>query len=135
MSVAASSAALASGVRQPGAPGPMPMTARLPRGRPIADASSGAAARATAQAAVWTADSDPAGLTVLAPLAAMHCSRTFMQVAGEMIQLHGGIGFTWEHESHLYFKRAKSTQLLLGSVSGLRTEVAREAGLMPDRRA
>ena len=94
-----------------------------------------ASARATAQAAVWTAHSDPAGLAVLAPLAAMHCSRTFMQVASEMIQLHGGIGFTWEHESHLYFKRAKSTQLLLGPVSGLRTEVAREAGLIPARRA
>jgi alkylation response protein AidB-like acyl-CoA dehydrogenase len=87
-------------------------------------------ARATAQAAVWTAAADPAGLAALAPLAALHCSRTFLQVAAEMIQLHGGIGFTWEHEAHRYFKRAKSTQLLLGPVSALRAEIGREAGLL-----
>jgi alkylation response protein AidB-like acyl-CoA dehydrogenase len=87
-------------------------------------------ARATAQAAVWTAAADPAGLAALAPLAALHCARTFRQVAGEMIQLHGGIGFTWEHEAHLYFKRAKSSQLLLGPVSALRAEIGREAGLL-----
>ncbi len=87
-------------------------------------------ARATAQAAGWTAAADPAGLAVLAPLAALHCSRTFVQVAGEMIQLHGGIGFTWEHEAHRYFKRAKSTQLLLGPVGVLRQEIGREAGLL-----
>jgi alkylation response protein AidB-like acyl-CoA dehydrogenase len=87
-------------------------------------------ARATSQAAAWTAAADPAGLAALAPLAALHCSRTFLQVAAEMIQLHGGIGFTWEHEAHLYFKRAKSTQLLLGPVSALRAEIGREAGLL-----
>ncbi|HXB49235.1 MAG TPA: acyl-CoA dehydrogenase family protein, partial [Streptosporangiaceae bacterium] len=59
------------------------------------------------------------------------CSRTFFQVAGEMIQLHGGIGFTWEHEAHLYFKRAKSTQLLLGRASALRAEIGQAAGLLP----
>jgi len=91
-------------------------------------------AHATARAAVWTAATDPAGLATLAPLAALHCSRTFVQVAAEMIQLHGGIGFTWEHETHLYLKRAKSTQLLLGPVSGLRTEIAGQAGLLPGRR-
>jgi alkylation response protein AidB-like acyl-CoA dehydrogenase len=88
-------------------------------------------AHATARAAVWTADTDPAGLAAVAPLAALHCSRTFLQVAAEMIQLHGGIGVTWEHEAHLYFKRAKSTQLLLGSVSGLRAEIGKQAGLLP----
>jgi alkylation response protein AidB-like acyl-CoA dehydrogenase len=91
------------------------------------------AAHATARAAVWTAGSDPAGLAALAPLAALHCARTFVQVAGEMIQLHGGIGFTWEHEAHLYLKRAKSTQLLLGPASALRAEIGREAGLLPAR--
>jgi alkylation response protein AidB-like acyl-CoA dehydrogenase len=48
-----------------------------------------------------------------------------------MIQLHGGIGFTWEHEAHLYLKRAKSTQLLLGPVSALRAEIGAVAGLLP----
>jgi len=88
-------------------------------------------AHATARAAVWAAASDPAALAALAPLAALHCARTFVQVAGEMIQLHGGIGFTWENEAHLYFKRAKSTQLLLGPVSALRAEIGRHAGLLP----
>ncbi len=95
-------------------------------------------AHATARAAVWTAAcdtgaGDTADLTTLAPLAALHCSRTFLQVAGEMIQLHGGIGFTWEHEAHLYFKRAKSTQLLLGPASVLRAEIGQQAGLIPAR--
>jgi alkylation response protein AidB-like acyl-CoA dehydrogenase len=87
-------------------------------------------AGATARAAVRTAAADPRALAALAPLAALHCSRTFLSVAGEMIQLHGGIGFTWEHEAHLYFKRAKSTQLLLGPASALRAEIGREAGLL-----
>jgi alkylation response protein AidB-like acyl-CoA dehydrogenase len=105
-------------------------------------------AHATARAAVWmaaittgaakagavtTGADNTGGLAAVAPLAALHCSRTFLQVAGEMIQLHGGIGFTWEHEAHLYFKRAKSTQLLLGPASVLRAEIGREAGLLPRR--
>jgi alkylation response protein AidB-like acyl-CoA dehydrogenase len=92
------------------------------------------AARATAGAAVGTAATDPAdssGLAVQAPLAALYCSRTFVDVTAEMIQLHGGIGFTWEHEAHLYFKRAKSTQLLLGPVSELRAQIGQKAGLLP----
>jgi alkylation response protein AidB-like acyl-CoA dehydrogenase len=88
-------------------------------------------AHATSRAAVWTAGNDPAGLATLAPLAALHCSRAFLHTAGEMIQLHGGIGVTWEHQAHLYFKRAKSTQLLLGPASALRAEIGREAGLLP----
>jgi alkylation response protein AidB-like acyl-CoA dehydrogenase len=36
-------------------------------------------------------------------------------VAGENIQVHGGIGFTWEHDAHIYLKRAKTSSLLLGS--------------------
>jgi alkylation response protein AidB-like acyl-CoA dehydrogenase len=94
-------------------------------------------ARATARAATWTAavnigpdGGESADLAALAPLAALHCSRTFLQVAGEMIQLHGGIGFTWEHQAHLYFKRAKSTQLLLGPASALRAEIGRAGGLL-----
>ncbi|MEM9705764.1 MAG: acyl-CoA dehydrogenase family protein [Pseudomonadota bacterium] len=44
-----------------------------------------------------------------------YCTDTFFQCAGDMIQLHGGIGFTWEHDAHLFFKRAKASQELLGS--------------------
>jgi len=41
------------------------------------------------------------------------CADTFFKCAGDMIQLHGGIGFTWEHDAHLFFKRARSLQTLL----------------------
>jgi alkylation response protein AidB-like acyl-CoA dehydrogenase len=51
-------------------------------------------------------------------------------VAAEMIQLHGGIGFTWEHEAHRYLKRAKTTQLVHGSPTELRRLVAERAGLL-----
>ncbi|HEX6522113.1 MAG TPA: acyl-CoA dehydrogenase family protein [Streptosporangiaceae bacterium] len=86
-------------------------------------------ARATARAAVSAAVSRPDQLPVLAPLAKKHCADVFWQTAAEMIQLHGGIGFTWEHEAHRYLKRAKTTQLLHGSPTELRRLVAERAGL------
>jgi len=49
---------------------------------------------------------------------------TFFMCAGNMIQLHGGIGFTWEHDAHLYFKRARSIQTLLGHGAYHREAVA-----------
>ena len=50
----------------------------------------------------------------MAPLVKAHCVDTYLAGAGENIQIHGGIGFTWEHPAHLYLKRAKSSQALLG---------------------
>ena len=87
------------------------------------------AARTLAKAAVTAAVSKPDSLSVLAPMAKRYCTDVFFHVSAEMIQLHGGIGFTWEHEAHRYFKRAKSSQLLLGSSGRLRTLVAQRAGL------
>lgn len=57
--------------------------------------------------------SDEAALAL--PAAKAFCADTFFMCAGNMIQLHGGIGFTWEHDAHLFFKRARSIQTLLGS--------------------
>jgi Acyl-CoA dehydrogenase, C-terminal domain/Acyl-CoA dehydrogenase, N-terminal domain len=88
-----------------------------------------ASARATAYAAVDAAVASAADLPVLAPLAKRYCADAFWQVAAEMIQLHGGIGFTWEHEAHRYLKRAKTTQLLHGSPAELRRLVASLANL------
>jgi alkylation response protein AidB-like acyl-CoA dehydrogenase len=85
-------------------------------------------ARATAYAAVRAAGS-PAELAVLGPLAKRHCVDVFWHVAAETIQLHGGIGFTWEHEAHRYLKRAKTSQLLHGSPVELRRLVSQRAGL------
>lgn len=89
------------------------------------------AAASTAWYAAWAAGADPAGAAVAAPLAKAYCARVFRHVAGEMIQLHGGIGFTWEHPAHRYLKRATSTDLLFGGPAWVRATVARRAGLRP----
>lgn len=52
------------------------------------------------------------------------CADTYFMVAGNMIQLHGGIGFTWEHDAHLYFKRARAIQSMLGHGNWHREAVA-----------
>ncbi len=58
-----------------------------------------------------------------------YCSDTFFHCAAENIQIHGGIGFTWEHPAHLYFKRAKSSEALFGDPPFHRERVARCMGL------
>jgi alkylation response protein AidB-like acyl-CoA dehydrogenase len=54
---------------------------------------------------------------------------TYFRCAGDMIQLHGGIGFTWEHDAHLFFKRARAIQSMLGSSAWHREQVAQLIGL------
>ena len=68
---------------------------------------------ASREAARLAAEGD-AGFPAAAAAAHAVCSRAFMFAAAENIQVHGGIGFTWEHPAHLYFRRAKSAQLLFG---------------------
>jgi alkylation response protein AidB-like acyl-CoA dehydrogenase len=68
-------------------------------------------------------------LRVAAPLAASYCAEVYERAAGDSIQLHGGIGFTWEHDAHLYFKRAKASKLLLGSPKHHRALLADALGL------
>jgi alkylation response protein AidB-like acyl-CoA dehydrogenase len=65
-------------------------------------------------AAYHAAGSAPGELGVAAAIAKAYCSEAYFHVAAETIQVHGGIGFTWEHDAHLYFRRAKSSQLLFG---------------------
>ena len=67
---------------------------------------------------------DPVEARISVPLARSVCSDAYMKAAGDTIQIFGGIGFTWEHDAHLYFKRAKSTSLLLGSVDSYRDRLA-----------
>jgi alkylation response protein AidB-like acyl-CoA dehydrogenase len=64
-----------------------------------------------ARSTTWYAASEPDDFAVVAPLARATASEAFVTIAGEAIQLLGGIGFTWEHDAHLYFKRAWSTAL------------------------
>ena len=67
-------------------------------------------------AAVHAAEAaDGADLSIAASVAKMACSEAFLHVALDNMRIHGGIGFTWEHDAHLYVRRAKATQLILGS--------------------
>ena len=74
-------------------------------------------ARAATSHALWSVDHAPAELPVAASLAAAFCSEAYFAAAASNIQVHGGIGFTWEHPAHLYYRRAKSAQLLFGTPS------------------
>ncbi|WP_406861515.1 acyl-CoA dehydrogenase family protein [Streptomyces sp. HUAS MG47] len=87
------------------------------------------AARSAAYYAAWDAGRPGPGEPGAATLALAQCLETARAVTGETIQLHGGIGFTWEHEAHLYFKRASADELLFGPVHRLRAAAARSAGL------
>lgn len=60
-----------------------------------------------------------------ASVAKSYCSEGYFKNAGDAIQLHGGVGFTWEYDVHLYFKRAKSSEIFLGNASYHRERVAK----------
>ncbi len=86
-------------------------------------------AKSAAYYAGWAASEDNEELPVVAPLAKAYCSEAYFHCAAENIQIHGGIGFTWEHDAHLYFKRAKSSELLLGDPAYHRELLAQRIGL------
>ncbi|MCR5979807.1 acyl-CoA dehydrogenase [Gordonia jinghuaiqii] len=64
--------------------------------------------------AVWAADSSPEGLPLAAAMAGAVCSRVAYRAADTAVHLHGGIGFTWEHPAHLYFRRAVTDTAVYG---------------------
>ncbi len=86
-------------------------------------------AKSAAYYAAWAAAEDSDELPVVASLAKSYCSEAYFHSAAENIQIHGGIGFTWEHPAHLYFKRAKSSELLLGDPSYHRELLAQRIGI------
>jgi alkylation response protein AidB-like acyl-CoA dehydrogenase len=86
-------------------------------------------ARSAAYRAAWAAADGAADLPLIASLAKAYCSEAYFRVAASNIQVHGGIGFTWEHDAHLYYRRAKSAEVMLGTPAWHR-EVA--AGLLLD---
>jgi alkylation response protein AidB-like acyl-CoA dehydrogenase len=86
-------------------------------------------ARSAAYFAGWAASEDNEDLPMVAPLAKSYCSEAYFFCAAENIQVHGGIGFTWEHDAHLYFKRAKSSELLFGDPAFHRGILAGRLGL------
>ncbi|HLN15180.1 MAG TPA: acyl-CoA dehydrogenase family protein [Acidimicrobiales bacterium] len=86
-------------------------------------------AKSAAYYAGWAAAEDSDELPVVASLAKSYCSEAYFHAAAENIQIHGGIGFTWEHHAHLYFKRAKSSELLLGDPAYHRELLAQRIGI------
>lgn len=87
-------------------------------------------ARSLAFYAACTADEDPASLAEAASVAKVGCTEAMHACAADMIQLHGGIGFTWDHVAHLYFKRARNNLSALGSADWHRERIMQciEAG-------
>ncbi|CAL9325344.1 acyl-CoA dehydrogenase family protein [Streptomyces olindensis] len=66
----------------------------------------------------------PDALAEAAAVAQAWCGEAFVSVAAECVQLHGGMGFTWEHDAHLYFRRAQSDAVLLGGAAHHRERLA-----------
>jgi alkylation response protein AidB-like acyl-CoA dehydrogenase len=73
------------------------------------------AARAALRHAASVDEDDVYELALASSTAKAFCSQMFSQVADDNIHIHGGIGFTWEHPAHLFYKRARTSELILGS--------------------
>jgi alkylation response protein AidB-like acyl-CoA dehydrogenase len=86
-------------------------------------------AAAAASHAALVAATDPAGLPAAAAVAQAYCSAAYVKAAADNIHIHGGIGFTWEHDAHFYFRRAKSAEFYLGPPGRATELIARHLGL------
>jgi alkylation response protein AidB-like acyl-CoA dehydrogenase len=86
-------------------------------------------AKSAAYYAGWCAAEMNDELPSVACLAKAYCSEAYFHATAENIQIHGGIGFTWEHPAHLYFKRAKSSELLFGDPTYHRELLAQRIGI------
>jgi alkylation response protein AidB-like acyl-CoA dehydrogenase len=86
-------------------------------------------ARSASYYAAWVAAHQEEELPSAAATAKAFCSDAYFRVAAETIQIHGGVGFTWEHDAHLFFKRAKSSETLFGDAAFHRSVVAHQMGL------
>jgi alkylation response protein AidB-like acyl-CoA dehydrogenase len=86
-------------------------------------------AKSAAYYGMWCASEMNDELPSVASLAKAYCSEAYFHATAENIQIHGGIGFTWEHPAHLYFKRAKSSELLFGDPTYHRELLAQRIGI------
>jgi len=86
-------------------------------------------AKSAAYYGMWCASEMNEELASVASLSKAYCSEAYFHAAAENIQIHGGIGFTWEHPAHLYFKRAKSSELLFGDPAYHREQLAQRIGI------
>ncbi|MEU6558279.1 acyl-CoA dehydrogenase family protein [Nocardia nova] len=81
-------------------------------------------ARSTAYHGAWALQDGTDDPALAAAIAQATCSAAFTRLATDTVQVHGGIGFTWEHQAHLYFKRAFTDAALLGSAEDHRARIA-----------
>ncbi len=86
-------------------------------------------AKSAAYNACFAAAEDAEDFLESAALAKSYCSEAYFHAAAETIQIHGGMGFTWEHPAHLYFKRAKASELLFGDPTHHREVLAGLVGI------
>ncbi|MEY3655986.1 MAG: hypothetical protein RL114_344 [Actinomycetota bacterium] len=86
-------------------------------------------AKSAAYYGMWCAAEMNEELPSVASLAKAYCSEAYFHATAENIQIHGGIGFTWEHPAHLYFKRAKSSELIFGDPTYHRELLAQRIGI------
>jgi alkylation response protein AidB-like acyl-CoA dehydrogenase len=85
-----------------------------------------AARAATFAAATALAHGDP-DASRDASIAKAYCSEAYRHVTTEGVQIHGGLGFTWDLDMHLYYKRAKASEMLLGDARWNRERIAEQA--------
>jgi alkylation response protein AidB-like acyl-CoA dehydrogenase len=86
-------------------------------------------ARSLTYYAAWCAEAQPDSLSLAASMAKARASDAAWDVTASSLQVHGGIGFTWEHDIHLFLKRARVSGQLLGTAREHRDRVAELAGL------
>jgi alkylation response protein AidB-like acyl-CoA dehydrogenase len=86
-------------------------------------------ARAAAAWAAWVASEEPAALPEAASLAQACCAEAYLLAARENVHIHGGLGVTWEHDAQLHYKRAKSSEILLGDPAAHRAALVAGLGL------
>jgi alkylation response protein AidB-like acyl-CoA dehydrogenase len=86
-------------------------------------------ARSASYYAGWAASVGEQEVSVLASLAKAYATDAYFRCAADALQIHGGVGFTWEYDVHLHFKRAKSTETFLGDAAYHRELVAQRIGL------
>jgi alkylation response protein AidB-like acyl-CoA dehydrogenase len=86
-------------------------------------------ARSAAYYAGWAAAEDRPDLSLAASLAKAAGAEAYLRAAAENIQIHSGVGFTWEYAPHLYYKRAKASEIMLGDAALHRAHLATGLGL------
>jgi len=82
-------------------------------------------ARSAAYYAAWTLTEKDAAASATVSIAKAYCSDAFREVANRGVQIHGGIGFTWEHDLQFYYKRSKASETMFGDATFHREKLAR----------